>query len=272
MGYHGDMTCSQNHGFAIEARLRAEFDRYSSRNGIAPPPLHDNYTARFDIPGHLDPYGRGLPSSIKTSKFVGPRTLVYMADAVRVSGLCDVPCMRLLVALYKQQGNQKVFSEVREYLINGHEWKSLMGAVPVEQIEAFSDDIKDPSVSRARELARGWKKTLAGQYPSAMRWNPKIDSSGQRRLQCSVRLEDIEAAIVDKSRIQVFGKATDTTPRPMVLRPVSRFLWQDSKALALPFSLPSPPRARRPRKTPEPATAQPQAAAASGSTRRPRCG
>lgn len=268
MGYHMNMTSSQNHGFAVEARLRAEFDRYSSRNGIAPPPLHGNYTARFDIPPHLDPYGRGLPSSIKTSKFIGPKTLVYLADAVRISTLSEVPCMRLLVALYKQRSGHKVFSEVREYLVKGDEWAQLMGAAPQDQIEAFSDDIKDPSVLRARETARAWKKTLANEYPGAMRWNAKIDSKGQRRLQCSVRLEDIEATIADKSRIQVFGTASDAASRPMMLRPVSRFLWQDSKALALPFSLPSPPRVRHPKVASDPPLPPDPSPV---STRRPRC-
>lgn len=247
MGYYRDMSSSQNHGFTVEEKLTAEFERYVARHGISPPAGTTEYTARFDVGSHRDPYGQGLPSSIKTSKYIGPKTLVCLSDAVRIASLTDVPKMRLLVALYRQDKDNKVFSEMREYIIEGSEWEKLMGSVPVEHVEAFSNAIKSPEAhTQARSVARQWRDKLKQEYPSAMRWNAKIDSKRQRRLQCSVRLEDIEAVIVNKSRIRVFGSPLPTVGhRPAYLRPVARCLWMDG--LSLPFSVFSPPRKRNPK-------------------------
>lgn len=247
------MTSSQQHGFAVEEKLAAEFERYVAHHGIRPPHASPEYTARFDVGAHRDPYGQGLPSSIKTAKYIGPRTLVCLSDAVRIASLTEVPRMRLLVALYRQEKDRKVFSEMREYLIEGDEWSKLMGEVPIDHVEAFSNAIKAPGVhTQARAVAKQWRERLAQDYPGAMRWNAKIDSKRQRRLQCSVRLEDIEAVIANKSRIRVFGAALETpgkaalpARRPAYLRPVARRLWMDG--LGLPFSVKSPPRVRHAR-------------------------
>lgn len=245
-GLEWGMTSSQQHGFAVEERLAAEFERYVSRHGVRPPASTPEYTARFDVGAHRDPYGQGLPSSIKTAKYVGPHTLVCLSDAVRIASLSDVLKMRLLVVLYKQDKEHKVFGELREYIIEGKEWEQLMGQVPIEHIEAFSSAIKAPADYRqARSIARQWRDRLRQEYPSAMRWNAKIDSKNQRRLQCSVRLEDIEAVITNKSRIRVFGAPLPDRvkkPRPAYLKPVARRLWMDG--LALPFKVASPPRIR----------------------------
>ena len=239
------MTSSQHHGFDVEARLLAEFDRRAALPGFKPPVVQTAHVARFDVAAHRDPYGQGVPSSIKTSKYKGPKTLVCMADATRIAGLTEVPRMRLLVALYQQKGDQKVFSEIREYLIDGEEWKGLMGHVPAEHIEAFNLSLRRRTPEQARTVAKQWRARLAEEYPSAIKWNAKIDSKNQRRLQCSVTLEDLEAAIVDKSRIRVFGTSTDPkgSARPAYLRPVSKRMWFDG--FPVPFALASTPRVRR---------------------------
>lgn len=242
------MQSSQQHGFVVEDLLKKEFDRYAFHQGIAPPPIYTRYTAKFDVPSHRDPYGKGLPTSIKTAQYSGPKTLVCMSDAVRIVGLGQVPQMRLLVALYQQEGDQKNFCEVREYIVQGDEWKTLMGDVPAEVIEDFHNDLKHPDHKKARSIAREWKKRVRNEYPSDMRWNAKIDSKNQRRLQCSVRLEDLERAILDKNRIRVFGKPfppKKDEKKPAYLREKSRRLW--GNGLCLPFKVHSPVRARNPR-------------------------
>lgn len=240
------MTSYQQHGFIIEELIKREADRHVKQGVVALPQITTRYTAKFDLPSHRDPYGQGTPTSVKTSRFSGQKTLVFLSDAVRIAGLCEVPLMRLMVALYEQRGQEKVFSEIREYLIEGEEWRQIMGGVPVEIVEDFHLALREPDHRKARVIARQWKEKLADEFPCSMRWNPKIDSKNQRRLQCSVRLEDIEAAIVDKSRIRVFGEAfkqpASSSPRPAYLRPGGRRLWGDG--VSLPFSIPSPPRPR----------------------------
>ena len=250
--YSDKMGSSQQHGFIVEDLLKKEFDPYAGQaQGKQAPPINSRYTARFDVPGNRDPYGQGLPTSIKTARFTGPNSLVCLSDAVRIAGLMEVPKMRLLVALYQQEGQNKVFSEVREYLIEANEWKTLMGSVPVDLIDDFHVALRAGDPSRARQVARQWKKRLSDEFPSSMRWNPKIDSKTQRRLQCSVRLCDIEAAITDKARICVFGKPItlpQSVVRPIYLKPkFSRLYRRDADALRLPFEIHSPPRVRRPR-------------------------
>lgn len=247
------MASSQQHGFIVEEIIKREFDRLSTLGGIAPPQIHTRYTARFDIPAHRDLYGKALPTSIKSAQFRGGKTLVCLSDAVRIAGLQDAGEMRLIVALYRQDGNEKVVSEVREYVMRPEEWQDLMGGAPVDVVESFHEAIKVPDHTKARKIARKWKEKMAEEYPSAMRWNPKIDSKNQRRLQCSVRLEDIEAAIVDKSRIRVFGKELPLERglrRPKYLCSMNPRLWGDGQAL--PFRIQSPPRQRSVKPAPPP--------------------
>jgi hypothetical protein len=249
------MTSSQNHGFIVEDIIKQEFERISTFDSVPPPTVHTRYTARFDIPAHRDIYGKGMPTSIKSSKFKGQKTLVCLSDAVRICGLQDAQnTMRLVVALYKQQGQEKLVSEVREYLITPDEWRTLMGDVPVSVIEDFHDSLAQKDHKKARATAKEKKQQIADDYPSAMRWNAKIDSKNQRRLQCSVRLGDIEAAMLDKSRIRVFGQSFGPVPgegrQPAYLKPKSVKLWGSGKGLPLRFL--SPPRKRKPKAVPEP--------------------
>lgn len=239
------MSASQHHGFDFEKLLLAEFPRRNPQVILPPVPLNHEYTARFDVSGYLDPYGTGIPTSIKTAKYRGPRTLICLSDAYRIVQLGQQSAMRLMVGLYRQEGAEKVFGEVREYVITGEEWQALCGHVPAEEIEDFAYSLTGKSSESARLEARKWKTYLAGKYPGLMRWNPKIDSKNQRRLQCSVPLQDLESVIKDKSRIKVFGQAMDERARPGHLLPVAERLW--GRGLRFPLSLLSEARVRSPK-------------------------
>lgn len=258
------MSASQEHGLEIERRIKK--DMLQRSKGVFPAhlPVEPGHTAKFDVPGYVDPYGKGIPTSVKSAKARQLDALVYLADATRIADLRNHETTRLLVALYDQEGDRKVFREVREYLLTGAEWKKLMGNVPAGALEDFNQAIRVPSADRARRFARQWKASLAERYPAAkMRWNPKIDSKNQRRLQCSVYLRDVEAVIADKSRIRVFGAPKDPVGvvRPPYLTPVSRYLW--GNGLRFPLSLASAPRVVASQATaPAPESSLP---------RRPRC-
>lgn len=242
------MSASQEHGLEIERRLKREFQRRNTGWLPSRLPIDPDHTARFDVPGYVDPYGRGIPTSIKSAKLRHGNALVCMADATRIADLASFQTTRLLVALYEQVGDKKVFREVREYLITGAEWRKLAGGTPAEDLARFNRDIKVPSPTQARAIARQWKKRLAEDYPDTLiRWNPKIDSRNQRRLQCSLHLSDLEAAITDPSRIKVFGAPSDPPGmvRPPHLRAASRHMWGDG--MRLPIVIDSPPRTRHPR-------------------------
>lgn len=237
------MSASQSHGLEIEKRLKAEFQRYTQQWLPNHLPLATEYTARFDVPGYSDPEGKGIPTSIKSAKLRRGNALVCLADAPRIADLVNFPMTRVLLALYEQKGNEKVFGEIREYLIAGEEWEDLLGGVSAETLMGFHQALRQPNPEQARRTAREWKRHMAEEFPDAkVRWNPKIDSKNQRRLQCSVHLRDLEAAIQDPARIRVYGTplgACDES-RPAHLQPKSARLWGDG--LVLPVTLHSPPR------------------------------
>lgn len=251
------MSASQQHGLEIERRIKQEFQRLNTGWLPAHLSIDPAHTARFDVPGYVDPYGQGIPTSIKSAKLRNGKALICMSDATRIADLASFETTRLLVALYEQEGSQKVFREVREYLITGEEWKTLTGGVPADVLASFHEAIKLESATKARAVARKWKARLATDYPDTpMRWNPKIGSGNQRRLQCSLHLADLEHAVQDPSRIKVFGAPKDPPgrPRPPHLRAESRHLW--GNGLRLPIVLDSPPRVRYTKKKP-PSKAKP---------------
>lgn len=237
------MSASQSHGLEIEKRLKAEFQRYTQQWLPDHLPLETEYTARFDVPGYADPDGKGIPTSIKSAKLRQGNALVCLADATRIADLVNFPLTRLLLALYEQKGNEKVFAEIREYQITGEEWEDLLGGVSAETLMGFHQALRQSNADQARRTAREWKRHMAEEFPDAkVRWNPKIDSKNQRRLQCSVHLRDLESSIQDPRRIRVYGAPVDPTGvvRPVHLQPKSSQLWGDG--LTLPVVLHSPPR------------------------------
>lgn len=239
------MSASQQHGLEIERRIKREFQRLNT--GWLPTHLaiDPEHTARFDVPGYVDPYGQGIPTSIKSAKLRNGKAIICMSDATRIADLTSLETTRLMVALYEQEGPRKVFREVREYLITGEEWRTLTGGVPADILASFNEAIKLESATKARAVAKKWKARLAKDYPDTpMRWNPKIGSGNQRRLQCSIHLGDLERVVQDPKRIKVFGAPKDPPGRlrPPYLRPVSRHLW--GNGLRLPIVLDSPPRVR----------------------------
>lgn len=260
---------SQGHGFVIESLMVGEIRRQAHLNGNLP--VERGYTERFDAPGYQDPYGRGIPTSVKACKRKADGdALICLADAARITEMAEVPEMRLMVAIYDQVQGKKVFSEIREYILRADEWTKLVGGAPKDVLQDFSKAIKDPDPTKARAIAKEWKAHMAEEYPAVLRWNPKIDSKGQRRVQCSVLASEIEAVIKDKRRIRVFGKvpASEQTPRPKHLRPVSSRLW--GVGVGLPVVVESAVRHRHPKPVVETASTELQEPAASAPIPAPR--
>lgn len=240
------MSASQQHGFVFENYIHHEVDRRLGDAARAPSCILQEPTARFDLPSWRDPTGQGIPTSIKVAKRpASGRVRVDLADARRTVSLSDEPFLRMLVGIYDQKEDCKVVNEVREYLIPGDCWSEAAGDVPPAMISRFHEALKDPDHHRARIIARQWKKKINQYYPGIIRWAPKIDSKNQRRLQCSVYLPDLEdlvASFPDAS-IRVYGRPKGK-PHPFL---VSESLWGDG--LALPLSIPSPPRRRHAKKS-----------------------
>lgn len=237
------MTASQQHGFVFEQHVHQEVERRLGETARAPVAFQPEHTARFDLPAWRDPTGDGVPTSIKVARRASSgKVRVDLADARRTVALSDVPMLRLLVGVYDQKGENKVVDEVREYLIPGDCWAEATGDVPPAMVSRFHNAIKETDHVVARAKAREWKKKLNEHYPGIVRWAPKIDSKNQRRLQCSVYLNDLDALVETHpdASVRVYGQS----PRSMSPPSESPRLWGGDGTL-LPLVIPSPPRARR---------------------------
>lgn len=235
------MAASQEHGFIFERQIMAEVERRLGPASDVARSLPNDPTARFDLPAWRDPTGAGIPTSLKVAKRSSSgRVKVDLADARRTVALGDLPWIRLVVGIYEQKGENKVIDEIREYLIPGELWSEAAGEVPLAMIHRFHNDLKKGSHLEARALASSWKSKVTQHYPGIIRWGAKIDSKSQRRLQCSIYLDELDALLeqCDQASVKVYGRATGSHVS------VASALWQ-APSLALPLVIPSAARARQ---------------------------
>lgn len=141
--------------------------------------------APFDIEARFD-RELGLPTSIKAMG----RGTVALADARRFWRI-EEP-FRMLVGSYVQLTDRKRFERVHEFLI-GVDWLPvLLRAVTLEEVTELHEGMGLAAFPRGRHVqARIWaaqRLALLNVKRGAVRLNRKIDSAGQRRLQCSVPL------------------------------------------------------------------------------------
>lgn len=248
------MSTSQHHGKSFESGVVYAGLKCADRPHRFS--IVRSNTAKFDIPSYEDPLGEGIPTSVKTMK--DGRGRIDLADALRISNfrlhsktdeLVDPPphMVRLVVGIFHQAGARKVFHEAREYLVTRQEWNRLWGGIPHEEVERFSKLVKEGGRDAARAAARRFNARLREIYPYAfIGLNPKISDKNnakgqfvrQRRVQCGVKLKDLEAVIEDKSRIRVYATRTpEHSTRAAYLQPVSNALWDTD--LTFPFDLES---------------------------------
>lgn len=235
------MAASQEHGFVFERHIVAEVERRLGPATEVARSLPNDPTARFDLPAWRDPTGAGIPTSLKVAKRSSRgRVKVDLADARRIVAQGDLAWIRLVVGIYEQKGENKVIDEVREYLIPGELWGEAAGEVPLAMINRFHNDLKKGTHLEARALASSWKAKVDQHYPGIIRWCPKIDSKCQRRLQCSIYLDELDALIgqCGQGEVRVYGRATGGHE---ALAPA---IWK-APALSLPLVIPSAPRIRQ---------------------------
>lgn len=181
-----------------------------------------DYTEKWDIPAAANRNHGGIPVNPKAIKY---GTTVDMGDALRQFDV-DEPFL-LLIGFWDQDGPYKNFVNIIAPRIEPADWARLWHPITREDLEKLDAVIKnrDLDYQEARKQAHAIKN--APPFTEAiMVVNPKIDSRGQRRLQCSIRFQDLFKHL-----------APDTDPAPKV----NASLW------GVPFPNPiySPPRSFR---------------------------
>lgn len=180
--------------------------------------------AQYDIEAKFD-LERGLATSVKTTKSGS----IGFGDARRTwTSICGSE-FRLLVGVYAQFTNRKVFGELHEIIIKPDYSHSILGDVSYAEVEAFHDAISlanfpDGQHNKARELAKAMSAALKPRL-GIMALNPKIDSGTQRRLQCSLDLEDLTKIVRQGGgEVRLHEMHFADLPLPLAVRSSARFL------------------------------------------------
>lgn len=168
----------QRHGLVFETWIRDTFF-----DGYTPP----GYTQKWDIPAEANARHGGVPVNPKAAKY---RTPVDLGDALRQYDIAE-PFI-LVVGFWVQDGEDKRFVNIVAPHVTPEIWRKLWGPVTRADLERLDAVIKDRSLDHreARKQAHAIKSAPPF-TESVIVVNPKIDSKGQRRLQCSLRSDDL---------------------------------------------------------------------------------
>jgi hypothetical protein len=168
------MPENQQHGFLWESEIKTKVF------GLTGP---DPYTAVHDVDRSRNILNPNENVSIKTT---GGDTLC-MGDALRVFAYEEGVDHTCIAVRYDQREDQKILNHV--YEIDLMQRELLWGRVVKEDVEALDALVRsmpngqrDPAIDRAIKD----KKKELNDKSGAVRFNPKIDSKNQRRLQCSI--------------------------------------------------------------------------------------
>ena len=182
-----DTSSNQGHGIRFERRIIEESGRFAD----AATTRQRSPTARFDIDAE-DDLKLNIPTSIKVSK----GKTVPLSDARRIWQSFRFAPYRMIVGVYRQVEGEKIFGEVHEIILRDEYREALLGSVSEEEISDFHEGLKSfwqvgrDSQVKASAWAQQRKLELKSQL-GHIQLNPKADSKGQRRLQCSVYLSPL---------------------------------------------------------------------------------
>ncbi len=168
----------QRHGVVFEAWVRETFFE-----GYKP----TSYTQKWDIPAAANKNHGGVPANPKATKYGTP---VDLGDALRQFDIAE-PFL-LVIGYWRQEGDEKRFVKIVAPRIEPETWRKLWGPVTRADLERLDAAIKDRSLTP--QEARAAARKMKAQPPfteATFVLNPKIDSKGQRRLQCSLRFSDV---------------------------------------------------------------------------------
>lgn len=168
------MPENQQHGFLWESIIKTTVFGVDGK---------EKYTAIHDIPRSRNTFNPNENISIKTTG----NSLLCMGDALRVFEYEPDVEHTCIVIQYVQRGEEKVLTHVYELDLTQRE--ILWGSVTKQDIEELDRLVRsmpanrrDPDIDKAITQKKRELNTKSG----AIRFNPKIDSKTQRRLQCSI--------------------------------------------------------------------------------------
>ncbi|HEY0945999.1 MAG TPA: hypothetical protein VGD81_12060, partial [Opitutaceae bacterium] len=113
-----------------------------------------------------------------------------LGDALRQFAI-DEPFL-LVIGYWRQEGRAKRFVKIVAPRVEPETWRKLWGPVTRADLERLDALVKDRSIDHREVRRRVLAMKNAPPFSEAtIVLNPKIDSRGQRRLQCSLRFADV---------------------------------------------------------------------------------
>jgi hypothetical protein len=202
----------QQHGLDFEAWLKDTF--FSSCNKAGNTDKWDftgvSYKSKYAL--YTTKFG-GLPISVKTCKYGSP---IGLGDALRQ--MENKEDFLLIVCFWKAAGEFKKCVSAEAVMVSSHLWKrmfveKMMGesdedgggyesdedefSLMASKIRKLDSVIKDRSIGY-KETRTEAKKLKRDLHSSTIVLNPKIDSKGQRRLQCSLPFSIFWSIVANK--------------------------------------------------------------------------
>jgi hypothetical protein len=182
------MPESQQAGFEFQKIIEKEV--FGLDNPI------QSYTAIHDIPKDKNKFNSTENISIKSS---GSKTMC-MGDPLRIFDYLADEKHTAIGIYYRQDGNNKVITKIVEFSLDNK--LALFGDVTRDEIVKLSEDIRAVSQDLSKEELNKYRKIMNNRTKElskrcAIRFNSKIDSKSQRRLQCS--LTSIPESIIQQS-------------------------------------------------------------------------
>ena len=146
-----------------------------------------SHTRQWDIPASANRHHGGIPVNLKVTR-VG--TAVDLGDALRQYEIDE--SFMLVIGFWQQAGAEQRFVNLVAPVVSQELWRKLWGPVTYADLRRLDTLIKDPgpTVEEIRKRALQMKNSPPFTH-AIIQVNPKIDDRGQRRLQCSVRYEDV---------------------------------------------------------------------------------
>jgi hypothetical protein len=163
----------QRHGVDFEFWVRTTF--FDGYHPAGP-------TQKWDIPASANSRHGGIPANPKAAKFGSP---VGLGDALRQFDI-DEPFL-LIIGYWEQRGPDKHFVKIAAPVVQPSDWRRLWGPLQRADLEALDALVRDRS--RPHDEVQRAAQAMKRRPPysqSIITLNPKIDSKGQRRLQCSL--------------------------------------------------------------------------------------
>lgn len=145
----------------------------------------NGYTSSFDL-------SKGLKVEYDASIKTTGNNTICCSDILRMMEHDDY---RIIVGRYNQFGHQKIFHTQYEFFIKPNDYPTLWGDMDFQRVESFVNYVKNiPEGAKARDETKIVRDNLQESTScnrALFTINPKVDSKKQRRVQCSLKIDEL---------------------------------------------------------------------------------